>query len=162
MEGIKKIITLSSLKKSIRLLDSFSLRYIPMFFMITIGNGLILKILFNKEVTSTFTVVTILFTSLAVTSLWVSLEKKVKLSIFNYKLPRHIKKKELTRRGIRIFIFYLLLQGIRSLEGSNHIIQVLGKKLVEFSFAITILILITSFIIIAISPAAKRVSSKRR
>lgn len=162
MEIIKNYMTTANLKKSVRALDSFALRYIPMFFIIAIANGLVLKILFNKEVNSRFTLITLILTTLFVCVLWVNLDRKVNFSVFDRTLPSHIKKKELKRRGVCIVIFYLLLQGIRSLEGSNHLVQVIAKKILELSFAITILILISTFIIITLRPAAKRKNKRKR
>lgn len=153
---IEYINTPSKLKKVIRLIDGVALRYIPMFFILGISNGLILKILFDERVSNKFTAFFLCFTALGVSLLWTSLAIKTELSVFDHSLPSHIKKKALSKRGGHILIFYILLKAVRSSEVSDDILLILSKKLVEFSFAITVLVLIITFIIIALRKPIRR------
>lgn len=157
MEAIKVYInTPSKLKAIIRFMDSVALRFIPMFFSLAIANALVLKILFDQRVSNKLTTFFLYFTALAVSLLWARLAIKTEFSVFEHSLPSHIKKKALSQRGTAILIFYILLKLIRSSEVSNDIIRIVSKKLVEFSFAITILILIATFITIALRKPIKR------
>lgn len=157
MDVIKEYInTPSKLKKAIRFMDGFALRYIPMFFILAIVNGLVLKIMFDERVSNKFTAFFLLFTAFIVTLLWTKLATKTELSVFNHSLSPHIKKRALSKRGTNILIFYIILKSIRSSEVSNDILLIISKKLVEFSFAITILILIVTSIIIALKKPTRR------
>lgn len=127
-----------------------------MFFILAIGNGLVLNIVFDEKVTNKLTSIILFITALLVSILWAKLSIKAEFSIFEHKLPSSIKKKELSKRGISILVFYVLLKAIRSAEVSNNLFLVISKRLIEFSFAVTILILIGSFIIIVLKKSRRR------
>src|SRR5690554_4465231 len=98
MEGIKTYInTPGKLKKCIRLLDGFAMRYIPMFFIIGIVNGIVLKILFNQTVSNRFTPIMILVTAVIVSLLWTKLVTKSEISVFDHELTKFIKKRALSQ-----------------------------------------------------------------
>lgn len=150
------ISTPSKLRKLICFIDGVALRFIPMFFILAIANALILKIMFDEKVSNKFTAFFLCFTALIVSILWTRLVIKIEFSVFNHPVPPQIKKKALSRRGTSIIVFYILLKAIRLSEKSNDIVFIISKKLVEFSFAITILVLITTFIIVALRKPLRR------
>lgn len=157
METIKEYLsTPSKLKKIIRFMDGVALRYVPMFFILAVANALVLKILFDQKVSNNFTAFSLCLTAFAVSLLWTSLAIKTEFSVFEHTLPFHIKKKALSKRGAHILIFYILLHLMRSSEVSNDILLIISKKLVEYSFAIMILILIGTSIIIALKKTVRR------
>ncbi|NLN41851.1 MAG: hypothetical protein GX160_07710 [Clostridiales bacterium] len=147
---------MARVKKFVRFLDGVALRYIPMFFVLGIANALVLKILFDQKVTNKLTVTLLCFTSLAVSIIWTRLATKTEFSEFSHRLPPYIKKKALSKRAIRVIIFYIVLRGIRSIEESNDAIIVFSKQLLEYSTAISILILIATFVIILLRPPLRR------
>lgn len=157
MTVIKEYInTPSKLKNVIRFIDGVALRYIPMFFILAIANGLILKIMFDQKVANKFTGFFLWLTAWIVSILWTRLAIKTEFSVFHHPLPAYIKKNALSKRGASIIIFYIILKGFRSSDVSNDIILIISKKLVEFSFAITILVLIITFIIIVLKKPIRR------
>lgn len=140
----------SKLKKVIRFVDGIAIRYIPTFFMLAIANGLVLKIMFDQKVSNKLTAFFLSITSLVVSILWTRMATKIEYSLFHNPLPSYIKKKALSKRGTSIIIFYILLKAMRSTEPSSNILITISRKLVEFSFSLTILVLIVTFVIIAL------------
>lgn len=151
----KYIDTPTKLKNIIRFIDGIALRYIPMFFILGIANGLVLKTVFDQKVTSNLTLLFLWFTTLVVSIVWTHLALKTEFSVFHRPLASYIKKDALSKRGIRIVIYYLILKSIRSSEASSDIFINASRKLIEFSFAFTILVLIATFIIIALRKPLK-------
>lgn len=149
-------IAVEKVKKFVRFLDGVALRYVPMVFIIGIANWAVLKILFDKGVTNKLTALLLCITSLVVSIIWTRLATKTEFSEFNHRLPSYIKKKALSKRATRAIIFYILLRGIRSLETSNDDIIIFSKQLFEYSIAISILILIATFVIILLRAPLRR------
>lgn len=88
----KYIDTPTKLKNIIRFIDGIALRYIPMFFILGIANGLVLKIVFDQKVTSNLTLLFLWFITLVVSIVWTHLALKTEFSVFHRPLASYIKR----------------------------------------------------------------------
>ena len=138
------------IKSYYKILDGFSLKYVPMFLVISAATNMVLKNLLHKEITSRFTALAIIIIALAISFLWTKLVLKTETSIFDRQLTKYLKKQALSRRGTAIVIFYLILKAIASGKTSDDIVTKVSRKLVEVSFSICVIVLVISFIIIAV------------
>lgn len=138
------------IKSYYKILDGFSLKYVPMFLIISAATNIVLKNLFHKEFRSRLTVLAIMIIALAISLLWTKLVLKTEISIFDRPLTKYHKKQALSRRGTAIVIFYLILKAIPSGKTSDDIVTNVSRKLIEVSFSICVIVLMISFLIIVV------------
>ncbi|NLM03722.1 MAG: hypothetical protein GX214_01740 [Clostridiales bacterium] len=149
------------IKPYYKIADGFSLKFIPMFLIVSILTKIILKVILHKESTSRLAALIIIIIAILVSLLWTDLVLKSNFSIFDRPLTKYLKKQALSLRGTAIVIFYLILRALASTETSGDIVIVFSKKLVEFIFAICIIVLIISFIIIAFRKTKRPIKDRR-
>ncbi|CUH92201.1 hypothetical protein [Herbinix luporum] len=130
------------IKPYYKIIDGFSLKFIPMFLVLSFLANIIIKILLQKNYTSKITDLIIMVIAILISLLWTSLVLRTNYSIFDRPLTRYIKKQALTLRGVAIIIFCLIKLIGLGRRFTNLII-------VEIIFFFCILVLAISFIIIA-------------
>lgn len=146
---------IGKIKSHYKFVDGFALKYILIFFMISAATNITLKVIFHKEIRSSFTALTVMIIAIAVSLLWTKLALKVELSIFDYKLSKHQNKQALSRRGIAIVIYYLILDALKSEETSRRFIILFTKMMIEVSFIVCLITLIISFLILTFRRAQR-------
>ncbi|NLJ90938.1 MAG: hypothetical protein GX323_08560 [Clostridiales bacterium] len=137
------------IKSFYKIADGFSLKYIPMYIIISATSNIILQYVLHKDIVSRLTFFIIMLISIPISLLWTKFVLETNISIFDRPLTKYLKKQALSRRGVAIIFFYLIVDAVGSIETSGDIITMIWKWFALVSFSICIIVLIVSFIIIA-------------